>query len=165
MNRADLEREFIGIVREYERIIYKVCTFYVSDESPMADLYQEVVLNLWKGFPKFRKECTVSTWIYRVSLNTCISGFRKENRRATIIPLSSLSEEMLPAEESPDLEENINEMYRLINRLTPLEKAIILLILEEKSYREIADITGLTVSNVATKLKRTKEKLKEMSNR
>ena len=165
MNRADLEREFIGIVREYERIIYKVCTFYVSDESPMADLYQEVVLNLWKGFPKFRKECTVSTWIYRVSLNTCISGFRKANRRTTIIPLSSLSEEMLPTEESPDLEENINEMYRLINRLTPLEKAIILLILEEKSYREIADITGLTVSNVATKLKRTKEKLKEMSNR
>ena len=165
MNRTDLEREFIGIVREYERIIYKVCTFYVSDESPMADLYQEVVLNLWKGFPKFRNECTVSTWIYRVSLNTCISGFRKESRRATKIPVSFLQEDILADDESPDIEEKINEMYRLINRLTTLEKAIILLILEEKSYREIADITGLTVSNVATKLKRTKEKLKEMSNR
>ena len=69
MKRADLEKEFIGIIRDYERIVYKVCTFYVSDESPMADLYQEVVLNLWKGYSKFRNECTLSTWIYRVTLN------------------------------------------------------------------------------------------------
>ena len=164
MKRADLEKEFIGIIRDYERIIYKVCTFYVSDESPMADLYQEVVLNLWKGFSKFRNECTLSTWVYRVTLNTCISGFRKEIRRVSKIPISSLLEETLPEFENAEIEENINEMYRLINQLKTLEKAMILLYLEEKSYQEIADITGLTVSNVATKLKRIKQKLKEMSN-
>jgi RNA polymerase sigma-70 factor (ECF subfamily) len=164
MNRVDLEKEFIGILRDYERVIYKVCTFYVSDESPMADLYQDVVLNLWKGFAKFRNECALSTWVYRVTLNTCISGFRKEIRRAAKVPISFLLEETLPEYENTEIEENINEMYRLINQLKTLEKAIILLYLEDKSYQEIADITGLTVSNVATKLKRVKTKLKEMSN-
>ena len=164
MDRTELEKEFIGIIRDYERIIYKVCTFYVSDESPMADLYQEVVLNIWKGLPKFRHECILSTWVYRITLNTCISGFRKEYRRTNSIPLSALHEETLPDSENTEIEENIKEMYRLINQLKTLEKAIILLYLEEKSYQEIADITGLTLSNVATKLKRIKEKLKEMSN-
>ena len=163
MNRIDLEREFMGIVREYERIIYKVCTFYVSDESPMADLYQEVVMNLWKTFPKFRKECSFSTWIYRVTLNTCISGFRKESRLPKEKMKVSLLEASLPDLEDMEMEEEIKEMYLLINQLKTLEKAIVLLYLEGKSYQEIAEITGLTVCNVATKLKRSKEKLRELS--
>ncbi len=155
------EKAFVAIVRQYERVIYKVCSFYVSDEFPMADLYQEVICNLWMAYPKFRSESAISTWIYRIALNTCITGVRKDIRRPkSSIPVATLAES-LPAPES--MEENIRELYRLISQLKTLEKAIVLLYLEEKSYQEIADITGLTVSNMATKLKRAKEKLKQMS--
>jgi len=160
----DQEDKFIEVVHLHERVIYKVCSFYISDEFPLSDLYQEVVYNLWKTFPRFRGECALSTWIYRIALNTCISGLRKANKRPlNAVPLSVL--ENIP-EETGDAEfdEKIKYMYSLINRLKTLEKAIVLLYLEDKSYQEIADITGLTLSNVATKLKRAKEKLREMSN-
>ena len=157
-----MEKAFVGVIRQHEKVIYKVCSFYVSDEFPIADLYQEVVCNLWIGFPKFRNECSVSTWIYRVALNTCITGVRKDIRRPKLIVPASMLAESLPALESME-EENIREMYRLINQLKTIEKAVVLLYLEEKSYREIADITGLTVSNVGIKLKRAKEKLNQLS--
>ena len=162
MEKVEVEKAFIAIVMQYERVIYKVCSFYVSDEFPMADLYQEVVSNLWVSFQKFRNESALSTWIYRIALNTCITSVRKDKRRVKgSVPVAMLAES-LPAPESMD--ENIREMYRLISQLKTLEKAIVLLYLEEKTYQEIADVTGLTVSNVATKLKRAKEKLIQMSN-
>jgi len=160
MNDSSFEKEFIELIRQNERLIYKVCSIYVSEEYPMADLYQEVVYNLWKGFPKFHNDCSVSTWMYRVALNTCITGIRKELRRPKHVPILELQENLIEPE---SMEENIREMYRLIYQLKTLERAIILLYLEEKSYQEIADITGLTLSNVAIKLKRIKEKLKKMS--
>jgi len=160
MNDSGFEKEFIELIRQNERLIYKVCSIYVSEEYPMADLYQEVVYNLWKGFPKFHNDCSVSTWMYRVALNTCITGIRKELRRPKHVPILELQENLIEPE---SMEENIREMYRLIYQLKTMERAIILLYLEEKSYQEIADITGLTLSNVAIKLKRIKEKLKKMS--
>jgi RNA polymerase sigma-70 factor (ECF subfamily) len=161
MNDSNIEKAFIELVRQNERLIYKVCSVYVSDEFPMADLYQEVVYNLWKSFPKFRNECSESTWMYRIALNTCITGMRKELRRPQQVSILDLKEHLIEPE---SMEENIREMYKLIHQLKTLERAIILLYLEEKSYQEIADITGLTLNNVAIKLKRIKEKLKKMSN-
>lgn len=156
------EHDFVKIVQDHERIIYKVCSFYVSDTVPLADLYQEVISNLWTGFTKFRYESAFSTWIYRVALNTCISGMRKEKKRPKgEVTLDMLSDQLA---EKENIEEDIHELYRLINQLKTLEKAVVLLYLEEKSYHEIADITGLTVTNVATKLKRAKERLRELSN-
>ncbi|MCL1937881.1 MAG: sigma-70 family RNA polymerase sigma factor [Candidatus Azobacteroides sp.] len=160
MNSFDIEKAFIELIQENERLIYKVCSIYVSDEFPIADLYQEVIYNLWRGFPKFRNECSVSTWMYRIALNTCITGMRKELRCPQRVPVHELKEYLIEPE---SMEENIQEMYELIHQLKTLERAIILLYLEEKSYQEIADITGLTLNNVAVKLKRIKEKLKKMS--
>lgn len=162
MNTVDQEKEFIELICQNERLIYKVCSFYASDDLPLADLYQESVINLWTAYPKFRRKSSISTWIYRVVLNTCISGLRKEKRVPKGISVTGLNE-ALP--DMKDMTEEIHEMYRLIHQLKTVEKAIVLLWLEEKSYHEIAEITGLTVSNVATKLKRSKIKLKEMSNR
>jgi RNA polymerase sigma-70 factor (ECF subfamily) len=161
IDKTQWENEFIGVIRENERVIYKVCSFYVSEHFPMEDLYQEVVLNLWKAYPKFRNESRISTWIYKVSLNSCISGIRKENKHLQNVPLSVFAEIIFDPDSKDD---NIKELYHLIYQLKTLERAIILLYLEEKSYQEIADITGLTLSNVATKLKRIKEKLRTMSN-
>lgn len=161
MDKIELEKSFIEMVQQNERVIYKVCSFYISDEYTIADLYQEVVYNLWVAYPKFRYESGYSTWIYRISLNTCISGLRKLLRKPQKITMSSI-QDSIP--EPENMEEEIKEMYNLIHQLSSIERAIILLWLEEKSYQEIAGITGLTVCNVATKLKRAKEKLKKLSN-
>lgn len=161
MNDLELEKVFIGMIHTYERVIYKVCSFYVSEEYPMPDLYQEVVYNLWKGYPKFRNECSESTWIYRVALNTCISGMRKESRKPENVSVAALDKAFVEPDDFE--EEKIKELYGLIYKLKTVERAIVLLYLEEKSYQEIADITGLTVNNVATKLNRIKTKLKKMS--
>ena len=161
MDKSELEKKFIGIVKQYERVIYKVCSFYASDEEPLSDLFQDTVCNLWTAYPKFRGECSISTWIYRIALNTCISYFRKKNRSPRNVDLSDLQDAFIQPEE---ITGEIKEMYRLIRQLKNLERAIILLYLEEKSYQEIAEITGLSLSNVAVKLKRIKEKLIKMSN-
>lgn len=161
MNNTDLEKAFIGMIQQNERVIYKVCSFYISEDSTLGDLYQDVVSNLWVAYPKFRNESAVSTWIYRIALNTCISGIRKEMRKPQRVSFSQLSDVF---EQPEDMSAEIKEMYRLIHQLKIVERAIILLYLEEKSYQQIADIVGLTVSNVAVKLKRIKEKLVDMSN-
>jgi RNA polymerase sigma-70 factor (ECF subfamily) len=160
MGNLKTEKLFIELVRQNERLIYKVCSMYISDEFPLSDLYQEVVYNLWKSFPKFRNECSQSTWIYRIALNTCISGMRKELRKPQHVSIYNLNEYLIAPE---SMDENIKEMYKLIYQLKTVERAIVLLYLEDKSYQEIADITGFTANNVAVKLKRIKEKLVKMS--
>ena len=156
----NIEQEFMSVIREYERVIYKVCYLYTTPNATLSDLYQEVVLNIWKAFPKFRKECKVSTWIYRIALNTCISFIRKEKNIPEIV---TLTQEADRSEEDDETQAMLQQLYRMINRLGQLEKSIILLYLEEKSYEDISEITGLTVTNVATKLNRIKDKLKKMN--
>ncbi len=157
----ELEKEFIAFIQEHQRIIYKVCYLYSRDAGHLNDLYQETVINLWKGFPDFRRDAKPSTWVYRIALNTSISYFRRFIKRSKILPIDVASD--LP-DDDRDVAGEIKEMYVLIDRLGQLERALVLLYLEEKSYQEIAMITGLSVTNVATKLSRIKEKLKNMSN-
>ena len=160
MGNDQAEQEFLSVIREYERVIYKVCYLYATPNAPLNDLYQDVVLNLWKAYPKFRQECKISTWIYRIALNTCISFIRKEKNVPEIITLTYEADSL--TEENDPLNEMLRQLYRMINQLGQLDKSIVLLYLEEKSYEEIAEITGLTVTNVATQLSRIKDKLKKM---
>lgn len=153
------EQTFVSLIKEHERVIYKVCYLYANANAPLGDLYQEVVLNLWKAYPNFRGECKLSTWMYRIALNTCISFIRKEKNIPEIV---SLTPEADRSEEVDETQVMLRQLYRMINRLGKLEKSIILLYLEEKSYEEISEITGLTLTNVATKLSRIKEKLRKM---
>lgn len=148
----------MNMIRENERVIYKVASFYVGDDQPLSDLYQEVVINLWKAYPNFRGESKPSTWMYRIALNTCVTFFRRSKNKPSAIDITV---------DVPDVEDNsedIKELYRLINKLGKIERALVLLYLDEKPYKEIAEITGLSATNVATKLARIKEKLKKMSN-
>ena len=153
---APIEQEFLSVIREYERVIYKVCYLYANPNAPLNDLYQDVVLNLWKAYPKFRKECKVSTWIYRIALNTCISFYRKEKNVPEIVSLTRDTDWAIEAHDP--INEMLKQLYQMINQLGQLDKSIILLYLEDKSYEERAEITGLTVTNVATKLSRIKDK-------
>lgn len=155
-----VEQEFVTLIQEYERVIYKVCYLYTTSHATLNDLYQEVVINLWKAYPKFRNECKISTWIYRIALNTCISFIRKEKNIPEIVTLSQIADRI---EETDETQVMLKRLYSMINRLGQLEKSIVLLYLEDKSYEEIAEITGLTLTNVATKLSRIKDKLRKMN--
>lgn len=162
MDTQELEKQFIAFVEEYRQVIYKVCYIYATDADNLSDLYQEIIINLWKSFPRFRGECKASTWVYRISLNTCISFFRKSGFRLQVVPITVDLEYDFAEEEEKTSQ--LRELYRMINKLGKLERALILLWLEERSYQEIADITGISKNNVAVKLSRIKEKLKGMSN-
>lgn len=161
MDAQQQEKEFIILVEEYKRIIYKVCYMYAADADNLNDLYQEVVINLWKAFPRFRGECETSTWVYRIGLNTCISFFRKSKSRPEVVPITVDLEAFADEEDKTAC---LHELYRMINCLGQLERALILLWLEERSYQEISDIIGISKNNVAVKLNRIREKLKAMSN-
>ena len=157
-----LEKEFLDMIAAQQRTVFKVCYIYAKDQDDLNDLFQEVVLNLWKSFPRYRGDSKISTWVYRIAMNTCITFLRRSNTRLQTIPLTLDVTSQLAEEESRAGQ--LKELYRLINQLGKLERALILLWLEERSYQEMADILGISKANVAVKLNRTKEKLKQMSN-
>ncbi len=153
------EEEFVGIVEQYKAVIYKVCSVYADDREEMADYYQEVLVNLWRSYGSFRGESSLSTWIYRVALYTCVSFVRRKSSRPRGVSLDVGAELCADEDRGPQL----RELYRLIGRLNRFDRALILLWLEERSYAEISDIMGITKSNVAVKLMRIKERLQRMS--
>lgn len=163
MEKSLIEKEFLDVLERHKRIIYKVCYLYASDAVQLDDLYQDVVLNLWRAYPRFRGESSLGTWIYRISLNTCISCLRKSKHQVEAITLPVNLE--IFDEDDGSKAGQLRELYRLIHALSPLEKALILLWLEEHSYDDIAQIMGISKNNVGVRLNRIKEKLKKMSNR
>jgi RNA polymerase sigma-70 factor (ECF subfamily) len=162
METKELEREFLDMIAAQKRVIYKVCYIYAKDQDDLNDLFQEVVLNLWKSFPSYRGDSKLTTWVYRIAMNTCITFLRRSNTRLQTIPMTADVASLVADEEGRTGQ--LQELYRLINKLGKLERALILLWLEERSYQEMADILGISKANVAVKLLRTKEKLKKMSN-
>ena len=162
MDTKQLEKEFLDMIEAQKRTIYKVCYMYANDQDDLNDLFQETVLNLWKGFPNYRGDSKLTTWVYRIAMNTCITYLRHESHRPQTVPMTANVASQMAADE--DTEARLQELYRLINRLGKLERALILLWLEERSYQEMADILGLSKTNVAVKLNRIKEKLRNMSN-
>ena len=152
------EEEFVDLVRANERVIYKVCSFYVSPKVSAEDLYQEVVANLWRGYSGFRGESAPSTWIYRIALNTCVSYIRRERKWRSPVVAETIFE--ASRETDGEGEDRVALLYRIIATLNALDKAVILLWLEEKNYAEIAEITGLTSTNVGVRLNRIKNRLK-----
>ena len=156
--KAYMEKIFTDIINAHRGIIYKICNLYCRDEAYKKDLFQEIVLQLWKSYPSFRKEAKSSTWIYRVALNTAIANFRKEIRKPDTAPLTDASF-WIPEIEYPLEKEHITALMQAIDQLNKLEKAIVLLYLEEKTYDEISEIIGMTNSNVGVRLNRIKAKL------
>ncbi|MBQ9577644.1 MAG: sigma-70 family RNA polymerase sigma factor [Muribaculaceae bacterium] len=162
METQNLENDFLEMIEEQKRVIYKVCYVYAHDQDDLNDLFQEVVLNMWKGFPRYRGDSKPTTWIYRIAMNTCITFLRRSGSRPQTMPITADVAGRLADEEGRTAQ--LKELYRLINQLGKLERALILLWLEERSYQEMADILGISRANVAVKLTRVKEKLKRMSN-
>ena len=158
---SNQEKQFEELVTEYRRTIYKVCYFFSKNTAEVEDLFQEVLINLWRGLEGFRGESSLRTWVWRVSLNTCNELNRRKQRRIKTIPL----EVNINLYNDEDHEsKQIQKMYERINRLNYFDRAIILLWLEGMSYEEIGEVVGITLSAVTNRLFRIKEQLKKMKN-
>jgi len=156
----DQKQQFVFLIEQNKSLIYKFCYMYANENDTPQDLFQEVVINLWKGYPAFRGDCKIQTWMYRIALNTCVTFMRKSGSK---VQTTLLTDDLIVYDDSEDTS-RIKELYRLINKLNEIEKAIVLLYLEERSYDEIAQIIGITKSNVGVRINRIKEKLVQMSN-
>ena len=152
------EQEFITLLNKHQNIIHKVCTIYMDTPADKEDLFQEVTLQAWKSFATFRGESQFSTWLYRVALNTAITFFRKEKKQPVVI-----NTEIFPdhVEQIPLLEEQTKALYKAIAELSKIDKALVMLYIEDYNYHDIGDMLGITPNNVAVKMIRIKSKLKE----
>ncbi|WP_128548618.1 RNA polymerase sigma factor [Larkinella soli] len=155
-----MEEDFLALLNAHRGILYKVCGLYLDTAEDRRDLFQEMVLQLWRAFPSFRSESSPSTWIYRVALNTAISNFRKRGKEGKKRALTA-SDLQLP---DTGYDDGANDrailLREAIEGLNAIEKALILLYLDERSYAEIAEIAGIRLSNVGVKINRIKSKLK-----
>lgn len=152
------EREFASLVKQHSRIINKVSYFYATDKVPFDDLRQEIYVNIWRGLNQFRGDSLMSTWIYRVAVNSALMAIRSSKSKIETVSLDFGLLDI--SSENDDVQrENLQALHSLINRLEDIEKAIILLWLDEYSYDEIADTLGLKRNTVAVKIHRIKEKL------
>lgn len=156
----NLEKEFEAVVRRHRSTIYTVCYMFSNDADEVADLFQDTLINMWKGFAKFRGQCDIKTWIWRVCLNTCITAERKKSRKGETVPLSM---EINLFEDSDEDTRQIRMLRDRICRLGHFDRAIVLLWLENLSYEEIGAIVGISVKNVSVRLVRIREQLKRMS--
>ncbi|MBQ3632285.1 MAG: sigma-70 family RNA polymerase sigma factor [Prevotella sp.] len=154
---TQLEQQFTKTVKEHKSTIYTVCYMFSQDANEVNDLFQEVLVNLWKGFESFEDRSDIRTWIYRVALNTCISLDRKKRRQAT----ARLSMDINLFEDRDEDTRQVDLLHKRIAQLQPFDRAIVLLWLENLPYDEIGQIVGITAKNVSVRLYRIREQLKQ----
>ncbi|TCK85575.1 RNA polymerase sigma factor [Albibacterium bauzanense] len=160
-----MEEEFLKSINQYQGIIIKVCRMYCDDNEDAEDLFQDILFQLWKSWPTFNSDSKVSTWMYRIGLNTAITRLRKNKQRPLFQSLT-LAQHSIPNDSSQRLDILFDEeLQNAIASLNKMDKGIVMLYLDEKSYKEIAEIMGLTESNVGVKINRIKEKLRKTINR
>ena len=162
MSLTDKSDIFLGVIEANKGIIYKVANSYCKDEEDRKDLVQEIIVQLWKSFDNYNEQFKLSTWMYRIALNVAISFYRKESRRKEISnPLSKKILNLTDTNSTHETEANISLLQRFISELKELDKALMLLYLEEKTHKEMAEIIGITETNVATRIGRIKTALKQ----
>jgi len=162
MTTEPTSEQFLRVISTHKGIIYKVANAYCKDAEDRNDLVQEIMIQLWKSFDNYNEQFRYSTWIYQIALNVAISFYRKESRRQKVSnPINDSILNFTDTSTHDITEENISILHRFIAELKELDKALMLLYLEEKSYKEIATIIGISETNVATKIGRIKTILKQ----
>ncbi|MEM8899685.1 MAG: sigma-70 family RNA polymerase sigma factor [Bacteroidota bacterium] len=155
-----LESQYLALIDQHQGLIHKVCHLYCQEAELREDLFQEILLQLWKAYPSFRGDSSFSTWMYRIALNTAIALYRKQKKSPLISDLDSVVENLQGKEVPYEEKENQHFLYQAIYTLNDVEKAIILLYLESYKYEEIAEIMGISVNLVGVKINRIKQRLK-----
>ena len=154
-----MEQLFVQTINQHQGILHKVCRIYCHNQEDHNDLFQEIVLQSWKAFPSFRNESKITTWMYRIALNTAISGLKGEKVSCPVLENISFQ---IEDKKELTIDEDLQQLYKAIEYLSDVEKSIVLLYLEDKPYEEIAEITGITANYVAVKMNRIKEKLRTL---
>jgi RNA polymerase sigma-70 factor (ECF subfamily) len=158
-----LQEAFVRLVNDNRGILHKVCRMYGAAGSDRQDLFQEIVIQLWRAYPSFRGESKFSTWLYRIALNTAISDLRRQRRHILPVDPDRLPTQLQDIQYSNEKEEQLQSLYAAIDRLTEVEKALTMLYLEDKSYAEMEEILGIPQNNLRVKMNRIKEKLRKMT--
>lgn len=156
------EKEFVELLNKHQNIVHKICNVYMDNAADREDLFQEITLQAWKSIKNFRGDAQFSTWLYRVALNTAITFFRKERKQV----VTTFPENVPEVKEQYDpIEEQVQAMYKAIAALSKIDKALVMLYLDDYSYKEMAEVLGITITNVGVKMNRIKTKLKEETNK
>ena len=160
MDNNKLQSDFMELIEGNKKLIYKISYIYCNNAVDKKDLFQDIITNLWIAYPSFQNKSKISTWIYRIALNIAITWVRDYNKQSNRIEYTDLVPHFTN-EHDHTIDELYNQLYSAIDTLGKIDKAIILLLLDECSYEEIAEIVGLTKTNVATKISRIKLKLRD----
>ena len=162
--QKDLEAEFLSDFEQNQNIAHKICRMYTTDKEAHNDLFQEITIQLWKNYSKFRGDAKFSTWMYRVALNTAISLYRKSTRTLKTDDFSDVAFKISSTEYDDTEEKQLEALYKAIHQLNDIDKALIFLYLEDKPFHEIAETWGISNVNARVKMNRAKEKLKTILN-
>lgn len=160
METTNQESEFVLLINQNQGIIHKVCRMYCQDVEERPDLFQEIVLQLWRAYPRFQQKSKISTWMYQIALNTAITLYRKSQRQPQKSDLEEVNN--FAIKESDNFQEEQALLYSAIAQLNDAEKALMTLYLEDVPTDEIAEIIGITSNNVRVKMNRIREKLKKI---
>jgi len=160
----ELEHSFVTNLEQNQNIVHKVCRIYTSDTDSHNDLFQEITIQLWKAYPKFRGDAKFSTWMYRVALNTAITLYRRSKRSLNTTDIDAIDFKIKAEEYDDEEEQQLKLMYAAVKQLNDIEKALVFLYLEDKSYREIAETMGISEVNARVKMNRVKTKLRKILN-
>ena len=150
--------EFLDLIDQHQALVHKVCRIYTDNKEDHSDLFQEILLQLWKAYPRFKGNAKLTTWMYRVALYTAMSDFKKRNRKKEAMNALERSTERNAAESYFEME----YLHTVINRLNASDRALLALYLDELSYHHISEIMGISESNVGVRLNRIKKRLKNM---
>ncbi len=160
MDKQEQQQFFQEIIEQHKGILFKVSRVYCPNENNRQDLIQEMMIQIWQSVHKYNDQFKISTWLYRISLNVAISFYRKSTTSANRFAVLNKQMSEIPTEEKAETEQQLNLLEQFISELKEIDKALMILYLEDKSHAEIAQILGMSVSNVGTKIGRIKEKLK-----
>ncbi len=159
-----LEQRFVAKLEENQNIVHKICRMYTDNEAAHNDLFQEITIQLWKAYPKFRGDSKFSTWMYRVALNTAITLYRKSKRRIKTQDYNNVSFKISAKPYNDETEQQLHLMYKAVKQLNDIDKALVFLYLEDKPYTEISETLGISEVNARVKMNRIKKKLKTLLN-
>jgi|TARA_R110000751_G_scaffold7805_3_gene31626 RNA polymerase sigma factor (sigma-70 family) len=159
-----LEQNFVELLEQHQNIVHKVCRLYTNNYDAHNDLFQEITIQLWKAFPKFRGDSKFSTWMYRVGLNTAITLYRKSKRTINTQQFDTVQFKISAEEYDSTEEDQLKLLYNAVHQLNDIEKALVFLYLEDKNYKEISETMGITEVNARVKMNRVKTKLKTILN-
>ncbi len=160
----ELEHQFVTNLERDQNIVHKICRIYTNDQASHKDLFQEITIQLWKAYPKFRGDSKFSTWMYRVALNTAITLYRKKKRGIQTQDYDTVHFRIKAVEYDDEAEQRLSLMYKAVKELNDIDKALVFLYLEDKNYKEIADTMGISEVNARVKMNRVKTKLKKILN-